>query len=193
MAIGAQVVKATLHVSDLDRGYFGTHRLTLARESSETAERLVARLLAFSYEAGPDAELSAEMAETDEPAIARRDGAGEIVSWVEVGMPDPKRLKKAAARSRAVTLWLYHGRQAAAWWDSSRAGLEGLRALEVRELDSSAVRELATRAGKALEWSVTIQDGRALVADDDGAIGVDVEVRMARPESGPLARGPGGR
>ena len=43
MALGATVYKAELQVSDMDRHYYATHALTLARHPSETEERLMLR------------------------------------------------------------------------------------------------------------------------------------------------------
>ena len=45
MALGATIYKATVDISDIDRGYYGTHLCTLARHPSETEERLAIRLL----------------------------------------------------------------------------------------------------------------------------------------------------
>ena len=48
MAIKATIYKAELAIADMDRGYYADHALTLARHPSETDERLMVRLLAFS-------------------------------------------------------------------------------------------------------------------------------------------------
>ena len=51
MALRASVYKADLTVSDLDRGHYGTHALTIARHPSETEERMMIRLLAWALNA----------------------------------------------------------------------------------------------------------------------------------------------
>jgi uncharacterized protein YaeQ len=51
MALKATVFKVDLRVADLDRNYYAEHRLTLARESAETDERMMIRLLAFALNA----------------------------------------------------------------------------------------------------------------------------------------------
>ena len=48
MALKATVHKVDLAVSDMDRGYYASHALTLARHPSETSERMMVRLLAFA-------------------------------------------------------------------------------------------------------------------------------------------------
>ena len=52
MALGATVYKAQLDLSDLDRNYYASHLLTVARHPSETEERLMLRVLAFALHAG---------------------------------------------------------------------------------------------------------------------------------------------
>ena len=51
MALKATVFKATLNITDLDRQYYQSHTLTLARHPSETDERMMIRLLAFALQA----------------------------------------------------------------------------------------------------------------------------------------------
>ncbi|MDH3325387.1 MAG: YaeQ family protein, partial [Gammaproteobacteria bacterium] len=51
MAQNATVFKAELQISDMDRNYYHSHNLTLARHPSETDERLMIRILAFAMHA----------------------------------------------------------------------------------------------------------------------------------------------
>jgi uncharacterized protein YaeQ len=51
MALKATIYKAELSIADMDRNYYETHQLTLARHPSETDERMMVRLLAFAIHA----------------------------------------------------------------------------------------------------------------------------------------------
>ena len=51
MAQKSTICKAALFVSDIDRGYYREHALTIARHPSETDERMMVRLLAFALHA----------------------------------------------------------------------------------------------------------------------------------------------
>ncbi len=51
MAIKATIFKAELQIADMDRHYYATHHLTIARHPSETDERMMLRLLAFALSA----------------------------------------------------------------------------------------------------------------------------------------------
>src|SRR3546814_14915671 len=69
MAANATVFRAELQVSDMDRNYYATHALTLARHPSETDERLMTRLLAFALHADERLEFARGAASDDEPDL----------------------------------------------------------------------------------------------------------------------------
>ena len=48
MALKSTIFKAELQITDMDRNYYQAHSLTLARHPSETDERMMVRLLAWS-------------------------------------------------------------------------------------------------------------------------------------------------
>ena len=54
MALKATIFKAELHIANMDRSYYHNHSITLARHPSETDERMMVRLLAFSLNAHDD-------------------------------------------------------------------------------------------------------------------------------------------
>src|SRR5690606_16785582 len=78
MAANATVFRAELQVSDMDRNYYATHALTLARHPSETDERLMVRLLAFALHADERLEFARGAASDDEPDLWRKSLGGEI-------------------------------------------------------------------------------------------------------------------
>jgi len=178
MALKATVYKADLHVADMDRNHYADHKVTLAREPSETDERMMVRLLAFALDADERLELTADMSETEEPSLWNRGYDGRIRLWIEVGLPEERRLRKAAARADQVLLYLYHGRQARLWWEQNRAALEGLKNLRVVEVDPASVKALAARAEKTMDFQVTVQDGTAWFAD--GAENVEVALERLK-------------
>ena len=51
MAQKAIIYKVELSVSDMDRHYYETHNLTVAKHPSETDERLMVRILTFALNA----------------------------------------------------------------------------------------------------------------------------------------------
>eukprot|EP01030_Chromulinospumella_sphaerica_P032706 gene32706-33490_t len=69
----------------MDRNYYDTHLLTLARHPSETDERMMVRLLAFAIHAHEHLTFTKGLFDTDEPDLWQKDLTGAIQLWIEVG------------------------------------------------------------------------------------------------------------
>ncbi|MGB5568551.1 MAG: YaeQ family protein, partial [Sedimenticolaceae bacterium] len=69
MALNATIHRCTLQVSDLDRGYYQTHALTLARHPSETDQRMMMRVLAFALNADEHLSFTRGLSQDDEPDL----------------------------------------------------------------------------------------------------------------------------
>ena len=68
MALTATLYKASLQISDMDRDYYATRNLTLARHPSEIDQRLMARLLAFALNANEALRFGRGVSNADEKA-----------------------------------------------------------------------------------------------------------------------------
>ncbi|MDZ7826058.1 MAG: YaeQ family protein [Gammaproteobacteria bacterium] len=180
MALKATIFRVGLTLSDLDRHRYESHRLTLARHPSETDERLMVRVLAFALEADQDLAFGTGLSSDDEPALWVLRPDARIEHWIEVGLPDPKRLRQALGRAERVTLYSYGGSKSDLWWQRNRPEIAGLaRPVRVVELAEASTRALAALARRDLELTVTIQDGRIWVADNaDGLVEITPEERL---------------
>ena len=164
MALKSTIFKAELEVSDLDRGHFATHALTLARHPSETDERMMVRLLAFALNADSALEFGRGLSAEDEPDLVRKDLTGAIRLWIEVGLPDEREVRKAAGRAREVKVYTYGGRSASLWWNQNRAVLEKIRNLQVVDIPGEACGALTRLAERSMRLSATIQEGEVYFA-----------------------------
>ncbi|NYT70560.1 YaeQ family protein [Pusillimonas noertemannii] len=176
MALRATIYKADLHIADTDRGYYASHSVTVARHPSETEERLMIRLLAYALFADADDSLSFTkgLSETEEPDLWRKDLTGAILQWIEVGLPDERRVLKACGRSSDVVVLAY-GRNAALWWQGVRSGLERARNLRVYVLDVDGSAELGRLAERKMALNINIQDASAWVSSEAGEATVKIQ------------------
>ena len=172
MAVKSTVYKCELQVNDLDRHYYQTHALTLARHPSETDERMMVRLLAFALNADPALEFGRGLSAEDEPDLWRRDLTGVIELWIEVGLPDVKSLRRAAGRARQVIVYAY-GRAATPWWSQNRADLGRIENLEVVALGAETTQALAALANRGMRLQCMIQDSAVSISDDETTIEVE--------------------
>ncbi|AEC19519.1 hypothetical protein PT7_0979 [Pusillimonas sp. T7-7] len=175
MALRATIFKLELHVADMDRSYYGSHVLTLARHPSETDERMMLRVLAFALYANEDLSFTRGLSTTDEPSLWQKDLTGSILNWVELGHPDERRLLQAGGKSEQVVVFCYGGHASQVWWQGVQAGVARMRKLDVLSVEPAAVQALARLSQRNMTLHVTIQEGVALVASDNDSVSVDVE------------------
>ncbi len=161
MATGATIHRAELAIADMDRGYYGDHALTIARHPSETVERMMVRLLAFALFADPALQFGRGLSTEDEPDLWQHDDAGQLVRWIDVGLPEERRLRKACGRAAKVVVIAFGGSRADAWWKRNAGALERLDRLSVYSLPPDACAALETLAGRSMRLAVNIQEGQA--------------------------------
>ncbi|MBI3149956.1 MAG: YaeQ family protein [Betaproteobacteria bacterium] len=159
MALRATIFKANLQIADMDRHYYASHSLTLARHPSETDERLMVRLLAFALFADERLQFGRGLSSEDEAALWHLDRTGAIETWIEVGLPDERLLRRACGRARQVALLAYGGRAVKVWWDQNRDKLARLDNLAVWSLPATATAALAALAERSMDFVCSIQDG----------------------------------
>jgi uncharacterized protein YaeQ len=177
MAQNATIYKADLQVSDLERHYYQSHALTLARHPSETDERMMVRLLAFALHAHEALAFTKGLSAQDEPDLWQKDLTGAIELWIDVGQPDEKRIRKACSRARHAFVYNYSGRSADVWWNQNRGHIERAHNLTVRDVPAAASKALAALAQRTMRLQCTIQDGQVWLADADQAVEVELTTR----------------
>ena len=186
MAIKATVYKASLQIADMDRGIYADHTLTLARQPSETDERLMVRVLAFALNVpvnDHDGALQVARGATDaeEPDLWQVSLAGEVRHWIELGQPDERRLIKACGRAARVTLYIY-SHAASIWWAGVQPKLARLSNLAVWQLPAEQSQALARLAARSMTLQVTVQEGHVWVGDADTSVEIQPHALMTPTE-----------
>lgn len=171
MTLKATIFKAELDISDVERNYYETHALTLARHSSETDERLMVRLLAFACNAHERLEFSEGLSNPDDPEIWQRDLTGQIEVWIEVGQPDEKRILKACGRARKVVIYCYAS-SSLIWWKGVESKLERAKNLSVYHFPQAA--SMAPLAERNMKLQCTVQEGQVWLTSGDTTLELEV-------------------
>lgn len=175
MALNATVHRCALQVSDLDRAYYQTHQLTIARHPSETDERMMVRVLAFALNADDELGFTRGLSQDDEPEIWQHSLSDELLLWIEIGQPDEKRIRKACARSRRVLVYCHQHRAAGVWWKQIAAKLERFDRLSVFKLPEGIGEQLATLAQRNMDLQCMVQDGEIWLSDENTNINFALE------------------
>jgi uncharacterized protein YaeQ len=170
MAPKATVYKAELQLSDLDRHYYATHTLTLAQHPSETAQRLMVRLVAFALHADERLSFGRGLSTDDEPDLWRQSLTGEIEQWIDLGQPEPSRIRRACGRAREVVVIGYSGRSFGLWWDKHRDTLARSDNLSVLELPAGSADALAELLDRSMQLQGLVQEGELQLMSDKGSV-----------------------
>ncbi|MBY0269049.1 MAG: YaeQ family protein [Burkholderiales bacterium] len=171
MALNATIFKIDLTITDMDRGYYATHALVLARHPSETDERMMVRLLAFALNASEALAFGKGLSSEDEPDVWEKDLTGAIQLWIEVGLPEEKAVRKACGRATQVRIYAY-GRGSGRWWQDVQSGLSRPDNLTVIELPPAATQAMAALAQRSLQLQCTVQDGTVWLTDGKNTVEV---------------------
>ena len=167
MALPSTLYTFRIDLADQDRDHYQQVKLKLPCHPSETVERLVVRALAWclfdsaQLKAGPD------LSDHSESPLFEANDTGEVTHRIELGEPDPQRLKKASNRGTAVTVITYTP-AAATWWKKQEGAVRPFRTVEVLAMPAETISALADRLPRQVHWQVMISERTLFVSDDSG-------------------------
>ncbi|WJW76396.1 YaeQ family protein [Thiohalobacter sp. IOR34] len=184
MALKATIHKAELQIADMDRNYYASHELTLARHPSETDERMMLRLLAFALHASEELAFGRGLSTEDEPDLWETRADGRILTWIDLGQPEERRIRKACGRADAVWIYTYNARSTEVWWPKQQEALQRFANLGIRSIPEPAVQALAGLARRNMQLQCSIQDGQIWFGDEAQSLAIEPLLRKAPGEGG---------
>lgn len=181
MALKATIYKVTANIADMDRHFYHDAMLTLAQHPSETEQRMMLRLLAWICHANERLIFTKGLSAEDEPEIWQRNDHNGLEVWIELGLPDEKRLKKACNQATQVILYAYGERAGHVWWQSMHSKVAGYKNLSVRFLDDVQLFRLAGLANRNMTLQATLQEGIIWLSSDQYSLEIQfAEWQQAR-------------
>ncbi|MFK7830210.1 MAG: YaeQ family protein [Congregibacter sp.] len=175
MALKSTLFKVKLNVSDLDRNVYDDFALAVARHPSETDARMMLRIAAFALHADAGLEFGRGISTDDEPDLWRKDLTGVIEQWIELGTPDPDRLRKACGRAEQVVLYAYGERALKVWWDKHADALARFENLTVHRIADDECEALAALASSGMALQCTISGGELWMMEGGQTVEVKPE------------------
>ncbi|KAA8996117.1 YaeQ family protein [Affinibrenneria salicis] len=183
MALKATIYKAAVNIADLDRHFFYDASLTLAQHPSETDQRMMLRLLAWICHAHEQLRFTKGLCADDEPEIWLHDDSQQILLWIELGLPDERRLKKACSLAREVVLYAYGERAASVWRQNIAQKTGGHKNLTIRFLDDNQLAQLAALAQRNMTLQATLQEGTIWLSDAENNLEIAFSDWQSPPQS----------
>jgi uncharacterized protein YaeQ len=174
MAMKSTIFKVNLQIADMERHYYQEHALTIAQHPSETSERMMIRILAFSLHASEYLEFGQGITNEDEADLWQKDLSNVIELWIDVGMPDEKLIRKACGRSKQVIIYCYGGRVVEMWLNQNKTQLERLNNLTIIRIPTKSSQAISKMAQRNMQLNCTIQDGQVLMANGNDSVLIDL-------------------
>lgn len=165
MATQSVVYKVDLNISDVDRGVYEQLEFRIACHPSETEDRLVTRILAYAllYEEGLD--FGKGLSDADEPALSTHTLTGELVHWVDVGVPSAERIHSAAKKANTVSIVCHKGEDALVR-EMTKRKIHHADLVQVLLLEPAFVTQLGSWLTRNSVWSVVHSDSELSVTLD---------------------------
>ena len=169
MALKATIYKANIDIADMDRNYYDSLQLTLAKHPSETEQRFMVRLICFILNAHNDLQFGKGVSDEEEAAIWQINYSDEIALWIELGQIDEKRIKKACNKAAHVKLYCY-GSSVDTWWSQSQNTLNKFVKLSIEQFDVKTTEALVKLLCRTMDFQCSIQDGQLWLSCGDESL-----------------------
>lgn len=150
----------------MDRDVYDTLNLTIAQHPSETVERMMVRVLVFCINYNASLEFTKGLSEIEEPDLWIREFDGSIPIWIEVGEPEPDRVKKATRLAKQVLIYSFNSKSNV-WWKQSQSKLSRLPG-EYYQLAWPQVQSLAAMVERGMDMTVSISEQSAYFTTPSG-------------------------
>lgn len=164
MAQRSFIHRVSVELSDTDRQVYEHLQMSVARADSETLHRLVARILAYCLCYERDIAFTQGVGAGDEPDVWVKTPDDRVKVWIEVGLPDAKRLLKAARHSERVVLLAY-GKGLPRWQAEHLPPLADASNVTVEVLEPRFLEQLVAVVDRTIDWSLTISGGTLYLAN----------------------------
>jgi uncharacterized protein YaeQ len=179
MALKATVRKVQLSISDMNRGYYQDHGMTLAQQPSETDLRLLIRLAVFALNAGETLAFTKGLADVEEPDLWDVDLTGRVLHWIDLGQPTEKRIRQSCSKAPRVSIYTYQKSGAGIWYQGLADQLERFRHLQVVHLTVPDEAAAASLVERTMSLSCVIEDDQVLLSSDTQSLPLSVETAKA--------------
>ena len=179
MAIGSTIYKAKVNICDLRRHYYAEHSLTVACHPSETAQRMMLRIISFSLYAHPELTFGKGLSTSDEPDLWQHNLDGTVERWIDLGQPDIKRIKRARSRASSVVIFSYGDAAIENWWKPNKAQLKSLNNLQALHIDSETYNALESLVQKNMSLTINIDEDGLFITSDESALNFQINQLIA--------------
>ncbi len=173
MALKSTIHKVRLSLANMNLHHYEDFALTIAKHPSENDLRMMIRLLAYCLSAQEDLQFTKGLSSDSEPDIWKIGYDGSIEHWIELGIPDERRIRQACSKAQRVSLYTYHGQQAQQWFKSIENKIQRFSHLTITHFIISNEDQLIALADKGMNLTVTIEDEEIWISNESERLCVE--------------------
>lgn len=162
MAIKPTIYKLRTTINDSDRNIYDTAQLTIAQHPSENIERMVARILAYCLNFEEYLRFTKGLSAVEEPDLWIKTLDGRLSLWIDIGEPNPERIRKAARTCSRVKIYTFNTKSDT-WWSLNQEKLSGIN-VSVYQFQWAEIENLAKYIKRSMDISITISGGTAYIS-----------------------------
>lgn len=182
MSFAAGFYSLSVELNNVDEDSFAKFRVKTPLHPNETLEHLYARFIAFVHAFKAGQEFTQGLFEPKEPAIWRRDVTGDVLQWIEVGVPDKRKLE-LALRSGAETdfrVYFYEEDQQLLFAEHLKGSKTNwIAPIKFFEIDPEFLANISGASRSSAVWTVTCVDNHLYLVCD--GIEHETTIRMVNP------------
>lgn len=166
MALKPTIFKFRIALTDMNRDYYDSLNLTIAKHPSENEQRMMARVLAYCLNAQPDLAFTKGLSTIEEPDIWLKSLDDQLQLWIDIGEPDPERVKKSTRMAKKVLIYSFNTKSSV-WWTQNSAKLNLLDA-SIFQFDNAEIDDLARLVTRTMDISVMLTGNSIYVSTEAG-------------------------
>jgi len=159
MAQKATIYKADVNLANMDLGVYLDQGLTVAQHPSETLQRMMLRIVAWAMHGNEQLSFTKGLSDEDEPDLWQVNYSDEIELWIDLGLPDEKRIKKGSVRAQQSVIFAYGENAAAQWWNQQKSTANKFNNLTVYLVNDETMTALADLVTRTMQLQFSISEG----------------------------------
>jgi uncharacterized protein YaeQ len=178
MAFTAGFYNFTIDLNNVDRQVFTRFRVKTARHPNESLEHLYARMLAYAHSFKDGQTFTQGLFEPKEPTIWKRDIIGGLELWIQLGVPDKKKLEHAlreGGKTAEIAIYFWQNAQVNQFCHMLRGSKTNwVEAIKFYQFDEALLSELTAFQKSSPELTITFTDNRLYLGVDGNEFETEV-------------------
>lgn len=176
MAQKSTVYKAHVNVADITQHKYLEKHLILALHPSETLKRMMLRIIAWSLYADEKLEFTKGICDAAEPDLWIKDLNDDVLLWIDLGLPDLKRIKKACNKSDQVVIFTYDDKAAEQWKKQNLNKLHQYHNLTIINIWDEVLNVVEKEISRTMTIQVNIEDGQMMLGLGETVITIEPQM-----------------